>query len=644
MSVAPLECVKPTEVPFDLNSTTSRISRVTIMKQGEQLQPEVSKRSLFKGVTSLCYKGYIYGRNGKYTKSTGEKNYYFLCNYCKNRITIQVNAKREKYKIIAYDYSVENPHLESCPRRHKSDEVLAGLAEMRAFAQKLYSENSLIFKPSDLLPVVLREYAIYNRLHKHDPLPFIKNQTILNWFYSSGPKTVDSDGKGIIPPHLWRINDMPWVILDLQAKSRIIIIASPQMINTCDSVDRICIDGTFQSAPTGFSQVLNCVGYFPAYKRTMPLLHVLMQNKQSATYLEVLCEIFQRISFSQLKSINFDFELGFIVALRTYFMKKTKYNGSRKFHFQGCLFHWSQCIRKKFIELYGAEQLTIYYQSFLNVPMLDSKDFESFIIYMRKDQKIESFMQYFEIQWIKTIPRSIWAINNQKELDERFDFSKLDERCTNDSVENYNGRADKLMDHPSLSEFLQKTFILDMNIYTNTLNAYQSKTLRDQSAPHLSKDDAKMIIQGNFPDMFNEGKMNSKFLSEREKLHRFMEEIERIPDNTLINDISTSMKHSMKRLTTKKPRDHSRSHAGSTVKGKQRREHEKRIEKELTNYTDEILEESIRSARANQNISLRYKDHDNSDSSDDFDIIEENAREPPIESTRKRGRPRKVIV
>lgn len=76
--------------------------------------------------------------------------------------------------------------------------------------------------------------------------------------------------------------------------------------------------------------------------------------------------------------------------------------------------------------------------------MFDSNDFGPFIIYMRNDQKIESFMQYFEIQWIKIIHILIWAMNNnQKELDIRFDFSKLAERCTNSSVENYNGSLSK---------------------------------------------------------------------------------------------------------------------------------------------------------------------------------------------------------
>lgn len=622
--------------PFDINKVINRISRVSIEKANAQ--PTTSSLPLFDGITSLSYKGYIYGRNGRYTKSDGKTNYYFLCSCCKNRITIQEDAKKSKYKIYAYDYNNENPHNENCIKKKKSDEVIAALAQMKAFAQQLFQENSIIYKPQALLSVILQEYAKYNSLHPHDPLPIIKNQTILNWFYSSPEKSIKNDGNRSIPNHLRYINEEKWVFLDITSDTRIIILASPLMINTADSATRLGIDGTFQSAPTGFEQVLNGVGYIPLYKKSMPLFHVLMQSKNAPTYFEVLTEIFSRLSeFSCLKAINFDFEPGLLVALRKFFQRKEKYSGKRKYHLQGCLFHYSQAIRKKFIELYkGDADFKSYYQAFLDAPMLDDNDYEILIIYMQNDKNISIFMSYFENQWIKSVPRSIWKINNQSDLDDRYIYNpKLDERYTNDSVENYNGKADDNMKHPSLEEFLQKSYQIDKNIYETTLNAYKSKELIDQCAPHMTKEDAKNSIQANFPNMFLETLFTSDFLRQKQRLHNLLFEIEKIPDNTLLTG-NLKIKHSKKSITKKKPRDHSKSRAGCASKGNLRKDKEAKSSKKLLEYTEEILETA-----PSYSIRKKYLTKVGDEELENSINISEICSDIPSVPVKKRGRPAK---
>lgn len=60
------------------------------------------------------------------------ENYYFLCSSHKYRITTQGNPKNQIYNIIMCQFVRKS-------RKLKSDDVVVGLFEVRAFAQELYS-------------------------------------------------------------------------------------------------------------------------------------------------------------------------------------------------------------------------------------------------------------------------------------------------------------------------------------------------------------------------------------------------------------------------------------------------------------------------------------------------------------------------
>lgn len=605
-------------IPFDLERAFNpkNLIKLNSNKELTKSLPENCSRHLYESITSISYGGYIYGRNTTYLSPKGLISYYFECRGCKNRIVIKEDTDG-KIKVIGYNPDTHNPHNNSCHRCDNDNDTRAGMEHMKAFAQRLYlsSKGEL---PSEILAAVLDEFGVYNRLHEFNPLPIIKNSTILNWCYQSYNKRPNEMLQYLIPTELRFINGASWLIRDIiLPDARFIFFASPEMINTGSDCTRLLLDGTYQSRPPEFQQILNGVGYIPSFKRFMPLFHVLMSKLTASSYLEVLTTIFCDIfTFSSLKTINYDYEIALITALVSYFPKKDKYQNGRKYILQGCMFHFSQAIKRHFKDLYKDDpKYEPYFQVFIKLPLLNTEDYNSVIKYMNNDSTITEFMKYFNQQWGEggRIKRLYWMARRE---------TKLDERYTNDGVENYNGKANKVMNHPNFISFIQSTYNLDKKIYLNAGNSKNASILDDKCITHLTEKDAKNLISKKFPLI-----QFAQSIDKTEKNENCMKEpVEQ--DDFYDNELKTKNRKHRHVSIIKNARNYDKANSGIKIKGKRRRSVEK-IRNDI-DISEPIakkrsLEKRNKSENAKNRIlrrrnnNIRYKDHESSDTSSDFD-------------------------
>lgn len=96
-----------------------------------------------------------------------------------------------------------------------------------------------------------------------------------------------------------------------------------------------CCDGTFETAPPGFSQIY--IFQCHIFKRNFPMIFCILKDKSYNTYLKMLNFLKEKIIFKDSIRFIVDFEIGFIKALKNVF-KNVIVNY--------CFFHFKNSIKK----------------------------------------------------------------------------------------------------------------------------------------------------------------------------------------------------------------------------------------------------------------------------------------------------------
>lgn len=558
---------------------------------------DVTNYDAFAAITQIAIDGYKFSRNRITPHYDGTKTYSFRCIGCGRRENVYSDSKNSNYELLPSNKNIM--HLPQC-KRYTTDEAntRAMIEEMRTFAIQL-KQNNYDYGPCQLLARVLQEQNRYNKDNPHMMIPIIKRETIESWFKQSSPIKSSQMKLSNIPQNLEFLNNTRWVKMSCHIDGKAYIILSfPEMYNYAAVTTRLLIDGTFKSRPTDFAQVLNGMGYLGNVDRYCPIFHVLLDDQKAETYLTAFKLVFAFFNFRNLISIHTDYEAAELLALKSLF--RIDENGQRKYHIQGCLFHFTQRILMNLHELEN-ESLFRYKKAFLNTPYLSDSDFLDFMDYMKNIKEIKEFYSYFKDQWGPhgRVSREFWAVPS----DDKFI------NLTNDGVERYNKEANVELDHPNFELFLRKTAEIDLRILENIHLKSVSQSNTGATYEKKTSYEAKKEINHDFPKLF--GKCSKKSNESRILIEN---ETEELLDVSIPFDFSNSFipkKSPIKKSSYRRP--------GQKKKGNARKNREQRYSEKM-----EILMNDEEKRRPR--YSGTYKDRDNSEEEELIDEIPKNKK------------------
>ena len=169
------------------------------------------------------------------------------------------------------------------------------------------------------------------------------------------------------------------------------------------------LDGTFKVAPQHFCQLWIICGHVLESTEATPLAYFLLEDKSTPSYskcLEILVRNCPRLS---VDTVVCDFEVAEHNATKTHLPGAD---------IQGCLFHFKQALRKRFIKLtefhkdpaLKAELQTLYGLAF--VPEADVPAAWEVLKGRVTHPSAAPVLQYFEETWIKssTFPINMWNV------------------------------------------------------------------------------------------------------------------------------------------------------------------------------------------------------------------------------------------
>lgn len=500
---------------FNVEKTISNTKLLKVLKSKNTSENNAQIQcDPFHGITQMSIHGFRFTRYNIKDLADGSTTYYYRClnKTCNELARINVHKENFNYTLTCN----ENPHHSTTCKKcdEKEHDIIQILEQLKLYAQELFRNNNDETQKAKIKALIIQKYNKYLQNHPEKIFPILKSTTIDSWFNSVPTVRSASIKMSQIPIEIINLNG-GWVYAELRkGDDYMLFLCFPKMKNLAKSATKLLLDGTFTSAPEGFYQVLNGVGYIPAFGRFCPLFHILLENQKQNTYKEALLFIFNQFEFTVLDTIHIDFELALYNILDSFF-PYIEPEMKRKYLIQGCLFHFKQCLRKNFEALYGSdEDLDKYLRAFLLTPYISDSDFLVFLDKMKKEHKISDFYEYFQTNWGTSgrFPRALWKVSDKDP----------DAQITSDGVERYHHEVNKTINHPALEIFLKKLAELDFQIITNLENSLDTDDPNfrtNRTTPY----EAKLQINEFFPKLLpTKGKTISssiKLLLENDSLY-----------------------------------------------------------------------------------------------------------------------------
>jgi len=351
-----------------------------------------------RGELLQCIGGYIHRKKRIYNETI-----YWVCveNNCRGKITtingeIVSGPKDHHHEpsigqiVSRKQRNMVKKHISDNPSgkcRDIYDEVNSDLIHNLPFDEDLIGTNLQTFE--SLKPTIYRK-----KRAKYPPIPIALSDLYV-------PRELQITKKG----EKFLLHD------NNDNSNRIVIFAAPVFLKFLCDEKRIFADGTFKCVPNFFNSLYT----FHVMKEGLMItcVYCLLTNRTSNTYIKVLRAIQDLCQEESLnfnpESITIDFEMAMIRAINT-LLPRTK--------IVGCLFHFSQCLRRKVQELglsrlYSAAdgnneiQKAIRRVAALSFMKLDDID-EAFIEIVQKmpeDSLLDEFMSYFYENFFKNNSR-----------------------------------------------------------------------------------------------------------------------------------------------------------------------------------------------------------------------------------------------
>jgi hypothetical protein len=234
--------------------------------------------------------------------------------------------------------------------------------------------------------------------------------------------------------------------------NRIIMFGTARNIALLNEFPHWCVDGTFKVAPQFFTQVYTVHALIN--NRALPMIYVLLNNKQQATYKRVFEKLMEIEPTLRPESIVSDFEISAINAINEVFPNA---------QITGCMFHLAQNLWKKIqkthlVECYRENEDTRKKCKMLlalsYVPVKDVQ-FAFEIITENFPDELKPLIDYWENYYVG---RRILNVRPRFEINiwNMYDRIRSDLPKTNNSVEAWHNSFQKSLDchHPCVSKLL----------------------------------------------------------------------------------------------------------------------------------------------------------------------------------------------
>jgi len=121
----------------------------------------------------------------------------------------------------------------------------------------------------------------------------------------------------VLPDEYKNIHGKNFLIYDNKKENRILIFATKENLDTLHTFKNWMVDGTFRAVPKLFSQLYTIHGY--KNRTTIPLIYVLMTNRTTNSYNEMLQMLKHNNPNLNPYSIIIDFEKAFETAFNDKF-------------------------------------------------------------------------------------------------------------------------------------------------------------------------------------------------------------------------------------------------------------------------------------------------------------------------------------
>ena len=221
-----------------------------------------------------------------------------------------------------------------------------------------------------------------------------------------------------------------------------LVYSHPEVKEHVKKVHWILIDGTFQSCPSRFKQLVTILSREEKTGTFFPILHALMPSRTTESYLRLFEIVDQYFSFDQLSYITADFEKSQTNVVRQWAARRKK-----KVEIIGCKFHYSKASGRRSKEETKKRKLTEEGREFLlafqSMPFLERDDITNMLDSLETlVHPYDKFVDYFTRQWMPEEIFKLWNLSGKQS-------KGILTRYTNNALESCNGRLGwEFQQHP----------------------------------------------------------------------------------------------------------------------------------------------------------------------------------------------------
>lgn len=459
------------------NINQSRKSEETIkVKDNETIKVEAALKSY---PNKKIINGYTYYKN-KIVIESKSVYYYCKCNcsaifsLCDDGVECKLKGEHKASCPITFlesqeekknEVTVHNKMIEICQKNISFKDAYAELYKWFNIEVAGKSNNPAIWKLFDEGKI----RSLYQLQRKLDRPESDKNLTSL---YSVFQPIVS------IIPH----------VLAFQNKN---------MYERMKNIDILLVDGTFESAPFPFYQLVNFMGMCKGGTRFINIFHILIEGKSENDYFNA----FTFCSF-YLKQMNpsliiTDYEIGLVNALKTIFPDNIdKYGKSKRYI--NCYFHYTQLLRKHFISCYGKRKEKsikhAIYKMAMHVPFVSEETRKEFLFFISNNcGDGKAFVDYYLNRW-GSMDNSYWStINNE--------YHTITQCALEGFHHVLNG---SFKQKPSLEELAKTLYLIDERILNfEDASAYLDKNFKSKAKNNGEHISSFMMARNEYLECIN---------------------------------------------------------------------------------------------------------------------------------------------
>ena len=289
----------------------------------------------------------------------------------------------------------------TCPQVHHIASKLISDAQIKSWVEEIYLSTSPRPTRTQIFSLLLKR--VQDKTEVGQELQTV-SESLVNNFYTALEKkykVIDEDFRKMLSTKRGTIFER---FKYRFGEGSLIICYCSDFQQRCISESHfIFIDGTFDTAPTNFKQVLVIMGQ--TAHMNVPLAYLLLPNKMQSTYVIALTLFKNEVQASFWSGATFitDFEKAEFNAVKQVLMNTSH-------HLQLCYFHFVQSMMRHFND-YPEDELTDHlFDLSKMLPFIPQKVLYDAFEVMETYPEIKKFVNYFKENYLKIYEFDDWSV------------------------------------------------------------------------------------------------------------------------------------------------------------------------------------------------------------------------------------------